>query len=414
MIDIRERQKINTSQMSVKMGFDRTYWGKIESGKKPLTDETIRKFKEVLDAPLLILSEDDVLHFKNKLMDWKNAITYEELDKAKSMQAQLARTLELSPNGTMERLYNIFTIGFYRVHANFKEMDKQIAKLKKQADYFTNEEAHWYYRQVAVRAHDLLDYNVAIDAYLRAEKSGEETNLNNEGFYYNIGHCLTDMGYATTAIQYLEKALDKAVENKNHAHDVYMRIMLSANYIPTGRAADAVQILFGCLNEIKGKNNLQVIIGLIYRRIALAYSALEDFDAAIKNIDTSFDFLESGHDFYNENLYYKAVILLSAKKRQEAETCLAQGIAVTKETSLAFVMLNTLNHLLNLKKPISCEYVENIAIPKLKYHCVNVQLLDCYSKLGEHYEENNVIKSNMYFREAFALSEKLRKGNLSC
>jgi hypothetical protein len=82
--------------------------------------------------------------------------------------------------------------------------------------------------------------------------------------------------------------------------------------------------------------------------------------------------------------------------------------------STAFVMLNSLYHLQGLDDPSSCEYIEETAIAHFKKYCKSELLLKCYVKLAEHYANCNAAKSITYYKEAFALSEMLRKGDVSC
>jgi len=413
LVKIRKQLRMTSTQLSEKLGYHRTYWGKIECGDRPLASKTIRRLKDLLKVSLLILTTEDEKQFRHELEKWKAIIMRNDAIEAVAMQAQLGRTLEITPSDELKRLYDIYSIGCFRIKNDIDALDAQLSMLREFVDDFNDEESYWYHRQAAIRAHNLHDYPFAIDAFLKAEHLGDSLGFNEEGFYYNMGHCITSMGYANRAIRCFEKALRKADEHHSHAFDVYIKNLMCENYILVGRASDALPILNDCLHIIQQEKNSQVTIGLIYRRIAMAHCALGNAEMAIAIINKSFNYFDSERLSYIENLYYKALIYLINKKKRDAINILNEGIALAKSSSIIVIMLNTLKNSLSLKNDASREYIETVALPQLEKHCRNLPLIDCYARLGEHYKQYDKEKSSMYFEKAYALSEKLRKGDLS-
>jgi tetratricopeptide (TPR) repeat protein len=413
MIKIRKAQGLYASELSQMMGYDRTYLNKIEKKEKPLTPEAFNRFKKALHVPLLPLTDEEEAEFKQGLYAWKDDISFKDLDKAKEIQPKLARCAELTLSRDLQIMYDIFSAIFYRTVGKKEALETVLTKLEGQANGFTDEQSYWYNRQVGIRELYAQRYKTALDAFLKVETKGNILGFNNDALYYNIAHCLTDMGYTLKAMDYLQLAQDKALETNNNKNNVYIRYFLAINYRNLGKYTESLKILEGCLRDEREKSSASITIGLIYRHIALAYRDMGNYIKAIKNIGESFKYINNEHGAFIDNLYHEASILITSGKVDEGIVCLNKGLHMVEEGTIKHTMLNYLKHSINLNDPSSMQYTINEAIPKLKYYHMNIALLECYEKIFKHLEKSKKIKAFQYCKLAYELKNKLIKGDVT-
>jgi transcriptional regulator with XRE-family HTH domain len=407
---IRKKANLTQKDIAKKIGVVPSYINKIENNKKPFDDDLIEKYKIALGAPDLPLTKDEEAQFKQRLYAWKATVNSIEPEKAKIEQIKLQKCIDLTLSNDLKNLYHIFIIGFYRITNENELLENQMIKLKDLSNTFNDEHLYWYNRQIGVQALLELQYRTALDSLLLAEQKGSLLNLNNDIIYYNIAHCLTDMGYAFGAIKYIEKSQERANFENNHTFDVYRRYFLAENYTFLGRYKEALELLNSCLRDESKKSNVYVNISLIYRRIGLVYFYMNDYKKALENIDITFTLINTERKSYKDNLYYKAMILIANNQIKQANICLDEAIQMTEEGTLKNVLFNTLKHTITISNKESLHYLEDISIPQLRFYEKNMALIDCYKKLGQHYENKNTKLSSKYFKSAYELSEKLRKG----
>jgi transcriptional regulator with XRE-family HTH domain len=410
LVAIRKLLNLTQEYIANETGFSVSYISKIENAKKPPDDDFINQYKIALGAPDLPLTEDEEAQFKQRLYAWKATVTSVEPEKAKIEQIKLQKCIDLTLSNDLKNLFYIFSVGFYRITNENELLENQMIKLKDLSNTFSDEQLYWYNRQIGVQALLDLQYRTALDSLLLAEQKGSLLNLNNDTIYYSIAHCLTDMGYAFGAIKYVEKSQERANIEKDYTYDVYRRYFLAENYTFLGRYKEALELLNSCLRDENKKTDANLSISLIYRRIAMVYYYMNDYKKALENIDITFTLINAENKSYKDNLYYKAMILIENNKIEQAVICLDEAIQMTEGNPLKNVLYNALKHTTTLFNETSLNYVGNVAIPQLKFYEKNMALIDCYKKLGIHYEKKNLKLSLKYFKSAYELSEKLRKG----
>jgi tetratricopeptide (TPR) repeat protein len=413
IISIRTKQNITQKKLAELMFCSRTRVNQVENRVVPLNAAYIKAFKEALNAPMLPLTEEEEVQFKQRLYEWKDISTFNNLEKAKEMKPWLARCAELTLSDDLRILYNIFNAVFYRISKNNEKIKNILNRLEKQSVNFTDEQAHWYNRQIGINELLALNYKPAYDAFAKAEKQGVALNLNNESLYYNMGFCLTDMGYAFKAIEYLQKAKIKATENNNYKNDVYIRSFIAINYRNLGKPQESLEMLEGCLRDELNKTAVTVTIGLTYRHIALAYRDMGDYARALENIEASFKYIDENKSPYPDNLYHAASILIASKRVNEGIRHLDKGITMVKKDSIQHTMLSALKFSVELDNTDSLNCLENEIIPKLKHYSMNIALINCYEKLYAYYEKNKKSKAYHYCKLAYELIKKLIKGDVS-
>ena len=145
-----------------------------------------------------------------------------------------------------------------------------------------------------------------------------------ESIYFNIGHCLTDMGYATRALEYLEKSQTIALTNNNRT-DNDTEYFIAINYIHMGRTTEALEKLERCLIDEKQKKNKDAFVGAIHQRIGLAHAHMGNHDAALEAYEVA-RLLKPPYT-YPYTLYYKAISLMACNCKAEALLSIEEGIA---------------------------------------------------------------------------------------
>ncbi|MCL2189109.1 MAG: helix-turn-helix domain-containing protein [Defluviitaleaceae bacterium] len=410
LANIRESHGIKQEVIAQKMGHDPSYISKIERGKQPCTESVVNKYKKALGAPDLPLTEEEVAAFKQKLYEWKDSFYYNDTAQAQKVQPQLQRCAEFIPLTHIKNLYYIFSAMYYKTIGDIELMEQTMAMLQTLEHAFDNEHTYWYKRKLGVQAMFAYKYKTAVDALLEVERLGEPFKSSHEGLYFHIGHCFTEMGYATKAIIYFEKSQKIASENMNHTFDIPRRYFIAENYSSTGQHQEALDILNSCLRDelIKVTSNRK--ISPIYRRIAVTYLNMGSYENALRNIDKSLEYGDFNIDAHEINLYYKSVILCAYNKIDEAILYLNECISMAEEGTLHNILYNTLFHSLSLDSATSICFITNIAIPALYAHGKYLSLYDVYTKLSNFYEKNNKKKSLKYLKSAVNISESLRKG----
>jgi len=412
MIAIREAQGLSVTSLSALMGYDRTYLNKIEKGLKPLNDSVVQRFKDALNMPMLPLTKEEEIDFIKSLHSWKDSIIFGETDVAKKLQPQLARCVELIQCPSLQITYDLISTIYYRSVGETERLDDVLASLSKRENSFTKEQAYRYTRQLAVRELSAWHYRDALKYFLDAEKTGDALNLNNEGFYYNIAHCLTDMGYASKAIEYLEKAQKKATEKRSNTYSVYIRDFIALNYSSMGRHHEALEILESCLRDEKQKANKAITIGSLYRSISMVHFKMSNNKNALKNIDIALSYCKIGSKEYIPCLYHKAVILIADKEVSEAMTYLSKVINMSQKGTIEHVLTTSLKHYLSITCDDSLNYIETFTLPQLHGYGKYLVLSDYYEILSGYYKNKNKSKALHYSSLANELIKKLSKGDL--
>ncbi|MCL2203424.1 MAG: helix-turn-helix transcriptional regulator [Defluviitaleaceae bacterium] len=414
LVAIKKKRNLSMEDIASKMNYSKKYIQQMEKGAKPLSKEFFVKYRELLNATDVPLTLDEETQYKKALYRWMDAFLLNELEKASEQYPWLKKCAELTINTDIKNLFHIFEAAFFRKTNNDEALEASMSNLAKKADGFTPEQSHWYNRQVAIYAMKNFQYREAIQAFLQAEEQGEKEKLNDYALFYNIGHCLTDMGFAHKAIYYLEKARADAINRHQTKHNEYIKYFLAENYNEVGRSQEALMLLESCLQNEQVKKDASTIVALIYRRIAMVYLKMGDFQKSLECINESFNHITIDKSAYEINLYFKAVILIAQNKINEGIVCVQKCIEMENEGTLHYVIYNTLLHSTSLRRAESLNYLENVAIPELIKHQHYITLMDCYQKLSMHFKNSKKIKMAYKYSElTFKLSEKLRKGDLS-
>ena len=411
IIYAREKADLSQRAFSLKMGYSETFLNPYEAGRKQLTPAVLTAIKEALDAPRLPLTDAEDRAFKIELYNWKDVISFQGVEAATELYHQLKRTIHLMLESDLTLLFKLFEIVFLRTMGDTDAVANELKLLEPKAKHFNPEVAYWYNRSVGIQAMRALHYTNAVKYFLQAEALGNPLGLNNDTLYYNIGHCLSIMGFSQHALDYLYKASRLITESGHNRNSIWIRLFKADNHTYMGKPQDALKLLNQCLWEEKQKSNARISIGLIYRNIAWVYMQTSDYTTAIEHIQRSCQYITTNDREYTRSLHLQAVILIKDNKVEEGLLYLDEALKRVDAKSIIEIELLTTKHLCDLTNRLSRDYIEEVAIPTFRKLGFFTELLDCYDKLGFYYDTTNDKKSKEYMHLAYKLSEKLRKGD---
>jgi tetratricopeptide (TPR) repeat protein len=292
--------------------------------------------------------------------------------------------------------------------------DGVIALLNEKKGSFTDEHNYWYYRSLGVRELMTWNYKAALSAFLQAESHGQNLELADEGLYYNMAHCLTDMDYASLAIEYVEKAQKQAAARFHYRYDVYIRSFLAINYGKLGRTSEALATLEGCLRDEKEKKSAKETIGGLYCDIGMVYYRNEDYSKALEYLDMAREYFDEGSESHICWLHHKAQVLILYNRIKDGMDCISQGLVMTRKGTIWHLLLSSLKHSMLLNASESLTYIVKISIPQLLKYGQHLSAADCCEKLSHHYGRIKKYKQAVkYSHLAQTIYKKLMKGDLT-
>jgi transcriptional regulator with XRE-family HTH domain/predicted negative regulator of RcsB-dependent stress response len=411
---IRNKLGWTQDKMADKMGqYKKSTYNRYENEVRPITQQIIDKFKEVVNIPYLPLTLEDEVTLVDTLYKWMNTIIYGETDVATEQMPVLEKAVDYSTQDNTLLLYQLFKAGYYRATGKLAALNDIMTALEPKATELNDELSYWYYRQKGLMEMLKLDNVAAHEMFTIAERYGTKMKLNDDTLYYNWGRCLTNMGYAGRAVEYLELAKELTVKKNDTTYGASIWNLLIDNYIQIGRTDNALDILYNCLRDEKQKNKTGNKISLIHRRFSRVYMHLGKYKEALESINTAIDRCERKSLTHKLNLYVKATILYATNDTKTGLECVEEGLIIQSQHEIHNVLFLTLKHLNMINENDSLKYIVNIAIPELINHSKNFQLIDCYMTLSNHFLPKNPRESQKNAIMAFTLSEKLRKGNVS-
>jgi len=408
---IRTKKGLTQSALAQAMGYSDTNLSHMERGTRNISSAVLDAFRKAVGLPGVPITPKEVTHFKELLFSWKDNLDRNELDKAKERQPELARNAEWSYEPELLTYYNIFSAGYYRKIKDTDAHKKIMDLLREKVHCFDNEQSYWYYRQVGIDKLSAWRYKEALVAYFKADKLAKHLHLDNTSLYYHIAYCLTDMGYAYHANDYLEMMLTRTHKKSINTYYVQIQSYLASNISYFGKADEALAMLNDCIREEESKKNAAESIGALYRRIALVHRLMGNFNEAIKNLDVATKYYEANSDSQGYLLYHKALVLFEANQVSDGMKHLNSALSLIKECTLWDLLATSLKHSRSLDNKSSLKYIERITIPKLFEYGRYRELLMYYNILCSHYEAiNNYKQSLAYIRLAHNTANELTQG----
>jgi len=392
LVNIRKKYGPCRAKLAQALGCTEDYIAALEENKEQATFDFVIKIKDAFNLHTAPIFESERNTLMDNLYNWKRAIDHADLDVAAKLKPELEESARLSFSPSTEIFYDLFAADYYYHVGDDAAYNETMAALSNRMDEFGLRHRYQYQRLLGAKAFVEKRYQDAIKAYKAAERLDPSGSWHDVRFYFGLGMSLSDRGYATRAIDYLERAkhitkYDKTYNGKsNRRFDVYIDGYLSSDLSKVGRSEEALRILETRL-AIEKKKNSRVGIGYTYfcygnmhQRTKKHESAIESYDNALKCLNTD----ESGHV---ESIYQKAVSLNAINRMAEAIDCVDKGLSTTKDEHW-IMFFDALKHYILMNDDInSVDYLEKTLIPKLQESGQSEAVGYYYQKLSYFYNE---------------------------
>ena len=417
LIAIREGHGLSQKAFADMLGCSVDYIRALEGPSKnrdQVTPEFLNILREKLDlhdAPLTVEEKDQ---FMEELHRWKDLIDYGEIRKATALKPELAKRAKSSFRQGLLALHSIYEAAYYFAVGKPKAFKDTMSYLETLKQGFSERCNVLYYQQqgaFALWENRLFDAQVA---FIKAEEMDKKSKYSSMIFNYNYGLCLSYMGYATRAIEYLKKAQYKAKWDKNHEgranrrYAVHIEGELAQNFSKLGNTDEALLILNNRLNYEMSRSKPRYL-GFVYHDFGRVYHRMGKIREALENYYEAFKYHEEGSVPYLNNTYHKTKALIANGRICEAMDYVNKGLNMSND-EIWKVLFDALKHSLSLSNPESREHIIMTAIPNLIRHNQDEEVMDHYKKLSEFYEKNgDSDKALQYNRLALDIYEKLYK-----
>jgi len=226
-----------------------------------------------------------------------------------------------------------------------------------------------------------------LDFYKKAFKIMKGGFKENISLYYNIACCLSNLGYYTNVVMFIDNACDLNTDEQETVLDFAFDNLLAINLIRWGYLKRANKLLFKCLLKARKDNN-DYFIGSCYHNLGHMYLNGKNWEMAVSYFDKAFGHFTKGSNVYLKNLYYKTRCLVKINDHNQCLPLIEEGRELSKDNEDFTVMFESLKHLMTPNESESLKYLETKAIPYLLKRYENITALDYSEFLHECYKKN--------------------------
>ena len=415
LVNIRKKHGLCRAKLAQALGCTEDYIAALEDNKDQATFNFVIKIKETFDLHTAPIFESERNTLMEDLLNWKRAIDYADLDTATKLKPELEASVRLSFSPSTEIFYELYAADYYYIKGDTTAYDEAMAALSTRVDEFGKRHHYQYYRLLGAKAFVEKRYQDAIKAYKMAEKLDKDGSWHDVRFYAGLGASLSDRGYATRAIDYMERAkhiarYDKAYRGRsNRRFDVYIDGYLASDLSKVGRSEEALRILEKRLAQEK-KINSRVGIGYTYFSFGRAYKKINNNEKVIEYCDKAFECLNTSDQSYIDCLYYKASALTATGSIAGAVECAEEGLKIATDESRKAIFDAIKHTALISGSRQSAIYLKEVVIPKLHEYGQYEIAVYCYQQLsGFYHDEGYTDKALEYKSLALETHKKFHK-----
>jgi len=373
--------------------------------------DAIRAKFNLKNAPITETERNLLL---NSLFYFKSAIDYGDYKKAAELKPGLEKSVKSSYSPSTEIFYDLFATAYYWQTHNTKAYEENMTALNRRKSEFSARHHFYYYRLIAAREFAAYRYDKALESYIAAEKLDKDTKWGDVGFYYGLGRCLSDMGFAKRASVYFRKAKhlskwQKIYEDRpNRFYDAELDGYLAYNLSKIGESNEALEILYKRLEKEIGRVNANnEDIGFVYLTFGRVYRNTKDYDTALYNFDEALQYLSEESESYKVNLYHKALTLIDSSNISEGLLCVDKGLRMPLNDTNK-VLFEALKCSVLLSDSESLEYMERTIMPKLLEYKLYEEAVKYSKVLSDFCAENGDYESALeYSNTALEIKEQL-------
>ena len=396
--------------------------GQVESGNAEYTDRQLAIIGKLFHIEDMPLSQEECAAFKNKLFIWRRHIMDRELVKAKAMQKDMSKIINLELcDSDLPVLYRIFEVVLQFAENDFAAALESIEYIDKNFN-MTPEQQFYHYRNKGFmyvhnsqREEALEFYHQALDL---AETAKDFLPKDIPMLYCNIGFCYTVLGYPVRAILYLGKARElHKCKDETDRLSLILDWMLAINCVITNQLNEANALLSGSYERAKSLDDEYSLGNIIYIHGFLNMQE-KNWREALEWFDRACEFFNKGTDDHIHANYHKIRCMVSARRFAKASEMLREAQHLYNESSKykahydALWHYNEVSRRITMYNEASANYLENVAIPYLMSTNNHLMAMEYYQLLEAYYEHKSVKKSlimaqgtRMIYQRCFANTE---------
>jgi len=363
---------------------------RLERSETDVDDVTMYAIRRALGVEKAPLTTPECEQYMGRMMVWGQLMSSLRIDEARAMVTEMSAILQLPYERSLSLLYTQMEIRLL-CHdiCNMPLVKKMLAESEHCFDEMGEDAHHLFFSNKGLLAYQQEDFRNALKymftalTYQCQVSKGRESDL----FTY-IGMIYLRMARIHFAIMYFEQARQAFGGDLTNPALASIETNLATGYIQIGEFEKGRVLVENALAHAR-RTNLTVGIGISYCNLAEIQRGKGDLDEAIRHVDNSLYQLKNMGAMYMIPLYYKTIYLYELKRTCECLSLAKEGLALAKAdgSELFILQFETQCHLATLKDPEAENFIENIAIPRLReLYELNYALYYC-EKLEEHYKK---------------------------
>ena len=420
--NIREAHRLSQAGLADLLGVTEEHIEALESGLEQADIAFVEKLKDRLTLHGTPILESARTELMEQLFLWKHAIDYADIDKANELQPELEKAAKSSYSPSAMNFYDIFEADYYRLINDMPAYEKAIANLSQRHDTFAIRQQYYYHVLMGAKAFVEKRYQDAINAYRTAEWLDTANQWHGVRFYFGLGVSLTDRGYATRAIWYLEKAkraskrIRAYCDKPNRRFDVYIDGVLTYNLSKVGRHEEAIKILYERLGRETRRKSKRGI-GYTHFSFGRVYNEAGEYNKAIESYNEALKYLDKEDDAYIANLYHKAALLFVCNKHEDAVICAEEALSVVTDEywKVQFDAIRCSASMYDDSKHVI--YLIETVMPKLQEYDIHKTMVYFYQRLATYFYESDNIRDaylccNLALETQIQLYKELVEGDM--
>ena len=398
LIAIRKAKGVTQEALAIEINYGRTALGDVERGTAQCDLGTLMAIKTALDIQGLPLFEEERKGFLNRLYLWNNIISECNFDQAKQAEKDFSRIKHLPFDLELNAFYSIFSSRLMLGEEKFELAANVLVEVEQILDTTNNDLMYWYYNASGALAFHNKQCKKALDLYIKAYNIMKGGFEENKFLHYNIARCLSDLGYFTNVIMFMDNVCNFDASEQANIIDFEANSLLALNCIKWGYFKRASKLLEKCLLRAE-KNKNEHSIGSILHNFGYMYRKTKSWAIALHYFDEAFMYLPEGTDDYLGNLYQKTSCLVDMGAYAQCLPLILEGKKLSETSELYTILFQSLEHLATPNENASLQYLETHAIPYLLNMSINEIALEYSDFLRKYYEKNGGQKKHLKMSE---------------
>ncbi|MCL2285963.1 MAG: hypothetical protein FWC32_06305 [Firmicutes bacterium] len=399
---IRTLKEFSLEYVSHITGYSIPTLSRVERGETDCNETMLNAIKKALgigDAPL---TREELLAFSFRLQRWYESIKAKNLDEANVIKKEVSVILHLPYEHEKITRYRIFEANLYMAERNLTDAEECLNMSREFLDETNLANMYYYYFSIGSLHFRRGLKKEALCFYLKAYDLRENAYNQEDGIYYNIAACYSNLCLPFHTIKFAQEF------RANHKGDIlkdlelYFGNLLAANYIEIGEVHIAKRLLDKSLIQAKSDNN-DVYVGIITHNYGCLHKEKKEWIEAIRYFNRAFELFQDDKDFYLENLYQKIHCLILGGKRVQAKfpglsDLLDEGMTLSDSKKYS-ILFESLGHSLTLGEKESLEYIETVTIPYLVEEYQHFKALEYCKLLKQHYIKTRKVSKSFEISE---------------